>query len=270
MAPEFDLGISNNEDGTFTPFKLSTLEAGASVKIAEGIDTSHYDGASKRFVFNTEPGPKGTDLLVMDAATQKVVGSILVPSTKAEGAEADGQGHFYLVGQDRDEMYVLDTKGLKILATWNLAAFCGKPTGVATDPAHQRIFVSCRGRDAVKPAFVVLDASNGAKVYATEIGGGSDSMIYDAGTKRLYSANGVNANLSVIEQIDANNYRIVETLGTEAWVRTMAMDHASGRLYAQTASGSSDASKKILTAVSPYYINTIFPNTYRVLTYGNK
>lgn len=268
IAPEFDLGISNNEDGTYTPFKLSTLEAGASIKIAEGVDTSHYDAASKRFVFNTEPDEKGTHLLVMDAANQKLLGEILVPSKKAEGAEADGIGSYYLVGQDRDEMYVLDTKGLKLLHTWNLAAFCGKPTGVATDSVNHRVFITCRGREPVKPAFVVLDAANGAKIYAVEIGGGSDSLIYDAPTKRLYSANGVNANLSVIEQVDANNYKVVEHLGTEAWVRTMAMDHATGRLFAQTASGSSDASKKILTAVSPYYINTIFPNTYRVLTYG--
>jgi hypothetical protein len=268
MAPEFDLGISNNEDGTYTPFKLSTLEAGSSIKIAEGVDTSHYDTATKRFVFNTEPDEKGTHLLVMDAATQKLVGEILVPSKKAEGAEADGAGTYYIVGQDRDEMYVLDTKGLKLLNTWNLAAFCGKPTGVATDAVNHRVFVSCRGREPVKPAFVVLDAANGAKIYSVEIGGGTDSLIYDAPTKRLYSANGVHANLSVIEQVDANNYKVVEHLGTEAWVRTMAMDHSTGRLYAQTASGASDASKKILTAVSPYYINTIFPNTYRVLTYG--
>ena len=104
IAPEFDLGISNNEDGTYTPFKLSTLEAGASIKIAEGVDTSHYDAATKRFVFNTEPDDKGTHLLVMDAANQKLLGEILVPSKKAEGAEADGTGNYYLDGHDRDEM----------------------------------------------------------------------------------------------------------------------------------------------------------------------
>jgi DNA-binding beta-propeller fold protein YncE len=157
---------------------------------------------------------------------------------------------------------------LKLVSTWNIASFCGKPTGVATDPVNHRVFITCRGREPIKPAFVVLDAANGAKVFSVEIGGGSDSLIYDAPTKRLYSANGVNANLSVIEQVDENNYKLVEHLGTEAWVRTMAMDHATGHLFAQTASGASDASKKILTAVSPYYINTIFPNTYRVLTYG--
>jgi hypothetical protein len=267
FAPEFDLGISNNEDGTYTPFKLSTMEAKPSVKIAEGIDTSHYDSASKRFVFNTEPDKEGTDLVVLDAATLKEVGKIRVPTRKAEGADADGAGKFYLAGQDRDEIYVLDTRALKVTATWALPA-CGKPTAIATDPASQRVFVSCRGSATVKPALLVLNAQTGAVIYSAEIGGGSDSMVFDAATKRLFSANGVNANLSVFEQVDANTYKPVETLGTEAWVKVLAMDHAANRLYSITANGSSDAAKKINTAVSPYYINTVLPNTFRVITYG--
>jgi hypothetical protein len=267
FAPEFDLGISNNEDGTYTPFKLSTLEARSSVKIAEGIDTSHYDNASKRFVFNTEPDKDGTDLVVLDAATLKVVGNIRVPTRKAEGADADGAGKFYLAGQDRDEIYVLDTQALKVSATWALPA-CGKPTGIATDAANQRVFVSCRGSATVKPAMVVLNAQDGSVVYSAEIGGGSDSMVFDPATKRLFSANGVNANLSVFEQVNANTYKLVETLGTEAWVKVLTMDHVANRLYSITANGTSDAAKKINTAVSPYYINTVFPNTFRVVTYG--
>jgi hypothetical protein len=267
FAPEFDLGISNNEDGTYTPFKLSTLEAKPSVKIAEGIDTSHYDNATKRFVFNTEPDKTGTDLVVLDAATLKEVGKIRVPTRKAEGADADGAGKFYLAGQDRDEIYVLDTKALKVSATWSVPA-CGKPTGIATDAVNQRVFVSCRGSSNAKPALVVLDAQNGSVVYTAEIGGGSDSMIFDAATKRLFTANGINANLSVFEQVNANTYKPVETLGTEAWVKVLAMDHGANRVYSMTANGTSDASKKINTAVSPYYINTVFPNTFRVLTYG--
>ena len=267
FAPEFDLGISNNEDGTYTPFKLSTLEAKPSVKIADGVDTSHYDSASKRFVFNTEPDKEGTDLVVLDASTLTQVGKIRVPTRKAEGADADGMGKFYLAGQDHDEIYVLDTKALKVTATWSVPA-CGKPTGVAVDPANQRVFVSCRGNATAKPAVVVLNAQDGSVVYSAEIGGGSDSMVFDPATKRLFSANGINANLSVFEQVNANTYKPVETLGTEAWVKVLAMDHAANRLYSITANGTSDAGKKINTSVSPYYINTVFPNTFRVLTYG--
>ena len=47
----------------------------------------------------------------------------------------------------------------------------------------------------------------------------------------------------------------------------LAMDYAFQRLPSITANGTSDAGKKINTAVSPYYINTVFPNTFRVLTY---
>lgn len=266
FAPAFDLGISNNEDGTYTPFKLSTLEAGASVKIAEGIDTSHYDEASKRFVFNTEPDKDGTDLVVMDAATQAIAGKIRVTTRKAEGAAADGKGRFFLAAQDQDSILVLDTKALTVAATWKIAA-CGKPTGVDVDPERDRVFVSCRGNGAVKPALVVLNAATGEMVFSTEIGGGSDSMVFDAASHRLFSANGVNANLSVVEQIDADHYKLIETLGTQAWVKVLAMDHAAGRLWSITADGTADAGKKINTAVSPWYINTVFPGTFRVLSF---
>jgi hypothetical protein len=53
LMPEFDLGISNNEDGTVTPFKLSTLEASAPIKLGEELDTSHYDPATKRIIVTT-------------------------------------------------------------------------------------------------------------------------------------------------------------------------------------------------------------------------
>lgn len=198
-------------DGTHTPFKLSTLEARPSVKIAEGIDTSHYDGASKRFVFHTEPDKNGADLVVLDAATLKEVGEICVPARKAGGADADGTGRLHLASQDRGEVYVIDTRSLKVMATWSIPT-CGKPISVATDVANQRVFVSCRGNATAKPA--------------------------------------------------------VETLGTQAWVNVLAMDHAAQRLQSIRANGTSDAGKEINTAVSPYYINSVFPNTFSVLIYG--
>jgi len=68
---------------------------------------------------------------------------------------------------------------------------------------------------------------------------------------------------------NATEKRALETLGTQAWVKVLAMDHASQRLQSIAANGTSDARKKINTAVSPYYINAVFPNTFRVLTYGN-
>ena len=40
MALEFDLGISNNEDETYAPFKFSTLAEGASGRIDFSTNTA--------------------------------------------------------------------------------------------------------------------------------------------------------------------------------------------------------------------------------------
>ena len=267
LMPEFDLGISNNEDGTITPFKLSTLAASPAVKLAEEIDTSHYDPATKRIVVNVNPGKDGTELLVLQAPKLDKVGTIKVASRKAEGAVADGKGKFFLAEQDLGKIAVLDTKDMKVTAEWTVAG-CAKPTGMDVDPATDRLFVSCRSGGGNKAAFVVLKTSDGSVLFSTEIGDGSDGVIYDAARHRIFSANGVHANLSVIEQVDADHYKLVEVLGTRAGVKVLAFDAKANRLYSMVAEGSADAAKKINTAVSPYYANTFLANTFTVLTYG--
>jgi len=267
LMPELDLGLSNNEDGTVTPFALSTLAARPPVKLADELDTSHYDPVTRRVVVNTAAGADGTELVVLQAPSLEVVGKVKVPTRKVEGGDADGKGGLLLAAQDTNKLLRVDTRTLEVAATWDTPG-CGRPTGVAADQADGRVFVSCRGDDRTRPSLVVLDAATGRTLYAGEIGGGTDSVVYDAGLRRVFTANGVNANLSVFEQVDADTYRPLEALGTRAGVRTVAMDHDAKKIYAVAAEGSADYSKKILTAVSPYYANTFFPNTFTVLTYS--
>ncbi len=267
LIPDLDLGISNNEDGTITPFKLSTLEAREPIKLAEEIDTSHYDPVTKRIVVNVAHGKDGTDLVVLDATTLKTVGTVKVATRKAEGAEADGKGNMFLSEQDLGKLVKIDTKELKVVAEWSVPG-CAKPTAVDIDKANNRIFVGCRGGAGVKPAFVVLNGDTGAVVYSAEIGDGVDGLVYDAELKRVFTANGINANMSIITQKDADNYALSETLGTRAWTKVLAMDHKNKKIYAMTAEGTSDTSKKINTSVTPYYINTVFPNTFTIMTFS--
>lgn len=267
LMPEFDLGVSNNENGTLIPFKLSTLEAQPPIKVGEDLDTSHYDAASHKLVVNMGAGKDGTELVTLDVPSLKESGRLKVESRKVEGADSDGKA-FFLAAQDKDAILKIDVAAGKVLQTIDVAKLCGQPTSVTADAADLRIFVGCRGRGAVKPSFIVIDGDAGSVVYASEIGGGTDSIVYDAELKRIFSANGLGANLNVFEQEDANTYKPEETLGTRAFVRTMAMDHKSGTIYAVTAEGSADPAKKILTTVSPFYPNTFYPNTFTVLAYG--
>ena len=270
VIPEFDLGISNDENGTLIPFKLSTLEAEPALKVGEDLDTSHYDAASERLVLNMGAGQDGTDLVMLAVPSLREVGRLKVPSKKVEGADGDGRSAFFLAAQDVDKLYRIDVAAAKVTATFDTAPSCGRPTAVAMDAKDDRVIVSCRGRDAIKPSLTVFDGASGRVIYSSEIGGGTDSVVYDAEARRILTADGVSANLNVFEQDGPDAYKPVETLGTRAGVRTMAMDHASHTIYAVTAEGTADAGKKILTAVSPFYANTFFPDAFTELTYGTR
>lgn len=267
LMPEFDLGVSNDEDGTLIPFKLSTLEAQPAIKVGEDLDTSHYDASSRKLVVNMGAGKDGTDLVMLDVPSLKEAGRLKVDSRKVEGADSDGKS-FFLAAQDKDAVYKIDTAAGTVVDTIDVAQRCGQPTSVAADAPNHRVFVGCRGRGGVKPSFIVIDGDADTVIYGAEIGGGTDSIVYDAKLKRIFTANGLSANLNVFAQDDANTYKPEETLGTRAFVRTMAMDHKTGVIYAVTAEGSADPSKKILANVSPFYPNTFFPNTFTVLAYG--
>jgi hypothetical protein len=267
LIPEFDLGLSYNENGTLTPFKLSTLEAGADIKLGAELDSAHYDPASKRLVVNMASTESGTELVVLQLPSLQNVGSIQVSAKKPEHAEADGKGNFYLASRDENAVYRLNVKDLAVTAKWPTPG-CAQTNGLALDAANNRIFLGCRGNASTKPSFAVMNAETGAVIYTAEIGGGNDEVVYDSDLKRVFLANGVNAILNVFEQIGPDTYKPLEALGTQAGVRTMAMHPKTKKLYAVTAEGSADYSKKITTSVSPYYANTFFADRFFVLTYS--
>jgi hypothetical protein len=267
LMPEFDLGISNNEDGTITPFRMSTLEARAPVKLGDELDTSHYDPVTKRILVNMAAGKDGTELVVLQAPSLEKVGVIKIASKKPEHAEADGKGNLIMASRDLELVYRIDMKAMKVVAEMP-AAGCGQTNSIALDTANDRIFLGCRGNDKVKPAFAVMDGATGKVLFSQEVGGGNDGVLYDADLKRIFLTNGVNAVMNVFEQVNADTYRQTEALGTHAGVRSLAMDAKTKKIYAVTAEGSADFAKKVTTSVSPFYANTFFPNTFKVLVYA--
>lgn len=267
FAADLDLGISNNEDGTITPFKLSTLEASAPIKLAAELDNSHYDPATKRLIVNVAAGKDGTDLVVLDMPSFKIAGTIKVPTTKPEHADVDGTGVMFLAGRDTNSVYKLDTRSMKLTATWPTPG-CAKTNSMVYDTANKRILLGCRGSDTTKPTFAVMNAETGKIVYTSEIGGGVDGLAYDPRTKRIFLSCGVNAVINVFEQVSADIYRPIEALGTQAGARTLAYDPKTEQLYSVVAEGSADFSKKVATSVAPFYANSFFKDTFKVLTYS--
>jgi len=77
-------------------------------------DAVTFDPFSKRvFVMNNG----GDNLTVVDAQTQQVIGSIPVGGAP-ESAQSDLKGRLFVNVEDKNQVKVIDTQSLKVLATW--------------------------------------------------------------------------------------------------------------------------------------------------------
>ena len=269
LIPDFDLGISNNAPGSITPFKLSTGKAAAAIPMGGELEDSIYDPATKRLVVKMGAKGDATEFEVLEVPSLKKVGTIKVPAKRPDGSAVDGKGNLFVDARDKNAVFRVDMKSLQVTAEWKIDN-CEVPSGMDIDPDNQRLFVGCRGKGEVKPVLAVLDTQSGKTVYTHEIGRQNGAVIYDAASKRIFTANGYDAFLVVFQQFGPDTYKPVEALGTRPGARTIAYDEKTRKLYTLAAEGSADFGKKINTGVGPFYPNTYFHDTLQVLTYGMK
>ncbi len=260
LVPEFDRGYTANGDGTTTVFQLSTLKTIDRVKFGEDSDSGFYDPVTKQIAFTM--GGVGA-IAFVDAKTAKVLGTMPIDSKKLDGSAPDGEGNLLMALRDRNTVLKIDIANRRIVEQWPTPG-CEQPTGLAYDKASKRVFVGCRG---TKPVLAVMNAMSGKIVTALEIGRGNDGVIYDASTRRVYTSNGVDANLVIYAQVDADTYKLVEATTTRPYARTMALDPTTKKVYLVTAEGTTDPDKKINRGVAAFYPNRYFPDTFTVLTY---
>ena len=263
LVPEFDRGYTANEDGTTTIFQLSTLKTLDRVKFGDNCDSGFYDPVTKQIMFTMGDSKA---VAFVDAKTGKPVGTLAIDSSKIDASAPDGEGHMFTALRARNAVVKIDVAARKVTDQWPTTG-CEQPTGLAYDKEHKRIFVGCRG---AKPVLAVMDAESGRVVTTPEIGRGVDGVVYSASTHRIYTSNGVDANLVIYEQTDPDTYKLEEATTTRPSARTMALDPKSGKVYTVTAEGAVDPAKKINTSVALFYPNLYFPGTFTVLTYAPK
>lgn len=261
LVPEFDLGYTANEDGSSTMFKLSTLKTIKRVPFGKDSDSVFYDPKSKQLVFTMGDSHA---LAFMDAKTGTVAGTLPVDANKIDGSAPDGEGNMFVALRDKNKVIKVDVAQRKMLAEYPTDG-CVQPTGLDYDPASKRVFVGCRSE---KPVLAVLDAGSGKVVTTLPIGHGVDGVVFDPATREIYTSNGVDANLVIYRQETPDSYKLVEAATTRPYARTMALDPKTKKVYTVTAEGVADPAKKINTAVTTFYPNTYYDNTFTVLTYA--
>ncbi|MFL6605709.1 MAG: YncE family protein [Steroidobacteraceae bacterium] len=228
LAPQFGHGFtSNGLARSVTMFDLQSLKTLAVIKYT-GVkpDSIEYDPET-RLVFVVNGGDTG-DVSVIDPARGAIVGTVSLQGGKLEQIQLDGHGHGFVNDEDENVVHVFDTHKLVQLATWSVAPGEG-PTGLAFDAQHRRLFSACGNNK-----LVVLDSDSGTLVTTAPIGSDPDGAAFDPRTKRVLVSNR-DGTLTVIDGSGDKTYPVLQTVRTEKFARTIALDEGSGRAYLPTA-----------------------------------
>jgi DNA-binding beta-propeller fold protein YncE len=211
----------DGQKGEAGAFDLSTLKVGKRVKAAEDADAMAFDEVSGHvFVIN---GDMGT-ITVIDPKEDKAVATI-TGGGKLEYAVPDGSGHLYVNGAGKKEVLSIDTRTNQVQARWPVPE-CTSPHGLAIDASTHRLFVSC-----VNNVLTVVNTDNGAVVAQLPIGSGTDAAAFDPKRKLIFSSNGRDGTLSIIQERDPQTFVSLGTVKTTVSARTMGIDPDTGRLY---------------------------------------
>ncbi|MEI7829398.1 MAG: YncE family protein [Prolixibacteraceae bacterium] len=226
FIPALNKGFtSNGRDSSVTVFNLTTLEVTGKIKgTGKNPDAILYDAFSnKLFTFNGG----SASATVIDPKENKIIATIPLDG-KPEFPASDGKGKVFVNIEDKSQISEINTTTLKVARSWSIAPG-EEPSGLALDNVTHRLFSVCGNK-----LMVISDAVAGKVVTTLPIGDRCDGVAFDPGLKRAYSSNG-EGTITVVQQIDKDNYKVLETLVSQMGARTITVDKSTHRLYLPTA-----------------------------------
>ncbi len=214
---------SNGRANTISVFDLTTNKILSEIPDTTNPDWIMYDKSSDKII--TCNG-RSNDLSIVDATTEKLVARIPVGG-KPETAVSNHTGNLYVNIEDKNEIAVIDMKTYKVTARYPLVG--DSPTGLDIDNETHRLFAGCDGK------LVILDAVSGKLVDTIKIGNGCDGVVFDKKSKQVFTSNGADATMSVIQEVSENKFTKLADVPTKKGARTLDIDKKTQTLYLPTA-----------------------------------
>ena len=96
------------------------------------------------------------------------------------------------------------------------------------------------------------------------IGPGPDDSAYDPETRLVYTSNGGDGTVSIVQQDSPDDYRVFETVTTAPGARNMALDLKTKKIFLPLC----DREPLPPTGETPSPRGNVIPGTFRVLVFG--
>jgi YVTN family beta-propeller protein len=222
IASAFRHGFtSNGKENKVSVFDPSDLHLIKKIDVGKGPDGIYFDAASKR-VFTNNHG--SDDISVIDAETLEVVGTVKLEGA-GEQTVTGRDGLLYVNLEDKAEVVSFDPKTLAIKNRFPIGV-AKTPTGLAYDPATNRLFIGCRE----EPQMVVMDAGTGKVIAHFPIGKGVDFAAFDPDSKLVFTSSG-EGSLGIFLQKSADEYEDAGAVKTQQSAKTLAFDSVTKKVF---------------------------------------
>jgi outer membrane protein assembly factor BamB len=219
--------ISDGDDASVFVFDLKTYQVLGKIKAEKDADGIIYDPASNKVLLVSGDG----GVLIPIAPDVEVTSGKAEPAVdlggKPEFLAADGRGRVYINLVDKNQVAVVNTKTMTVVAHWPVTPG-GAPVGMAMDREHGRLFIGCRNPKKL----IVMSAEDGKILADLPIGAGVDATQFDNGYALASCGDGT---LTIASEASAGKFEVIQTVATPRGARTMGLDPKAHAVYLPTA-----------------------------------
>ncbi len=202
-------------------FDTKTLAPIKTIEVQGAPDGILFDPYNQRVWVFSHRAPNAT---IIDSKDGSIVGTLDLGGAP-EQAATDGKGHMWVDLEDKDSIAAVDTKTMKVTATYGLDNKGTGPGGLAFDPKNRILFASCH----TPAVMVMLNADTGKVLDALPIGTGTDGATFNPATMEAFSSNG-DGTLTVIKEESATKFSVEQNVQTMRGAKTLTLDSKSGHV----------------------------------------
>jgi len=177
------------------------------------------------------------EVTVIDGESNEVVANLLVGKEPWDLATDPNTGRVFITNRSSDTVTAIDGRHNFVIGTVSVGDL---PTEVAVNPDTGRVYVACNGSGHL----AVVDAVSNLLIATLPLTSGSSieawDVAVDSSSNRVYvvisAAEAGDADAGAIAVIDATNNSLAASIAIPSPAEALAVDSASGRIYAGSSS----------------------------------
>jgi len=228
FVPELNRVFVLNTDGSLGVVELSTLKSLKRIAVAQSnLNSAVYEPRTGQVIIVSGRRANRSTLFVFDPRQERITASHELEVKKIDPLLVKGDGSFFLPMRDEGKLARFSSSTFDVLDTWQFPG-CSRPSALAQDAERGRLFIACRG---AKPQLIVADRETGELKASLPITRDVNALAYDPDNRRLLIPSGVDASLSVVDQLDADRYQLRASISTLPMAYNMAFDPRSKKVY---------------------------------------